>query len=468
MFMQKYCLVQHIPQQVFRMYDIRGIVDEEFTDNSIFTIGVALGTVALAGRVSRLLVGRDGRISGPHLSKALIAGIIAAGCSVDDLGDVTTPMLYYAVENSEFRSGVMLSGSHNPPNYNGLKIMMFGRTWYGEDIQSLWQMIEDGKLQTRTDQVGKVEQIDIVDNYLEYITRTVKLSRTLRVVVDCGNGIGGKYVPTLLEKMGCEVTELYCEVDGNFPNHQPDPSQPKNMQDLVRTVLETKADVGLAFDGDADRVGVVTEDGKLIVADRLLLLLALDLLKRKPGATIVYDVKCGRYLNDKIREMGGNPVMSKTGHSIIKSTMRRLQADLGGELSGHIFMKERWFNFDDGIYVATRFLEILAASGGVCSQLFADIPQDVATPELKIKVSEEQKFQVMQQIIERADFRDGRVTTIDGLRVDYDYGFGLVRPSNTSPCLVACFAADNDEHLQQIKSKFLVLVKSVYPVAEFE
>lgn len=466
--MKEYHLASHVPQRAFRMYDIRGIVDEEFTDDNIFTIGVALGKAALAGRANRMLVGRDGRISGPRLLQALIAGINAAGCSVDNLGEITTPMLYYAVENSEFRSGVMLSGSHNPPNYNGLKIMMFGRTWYGEDIQHLWRQIEEGRLEIAGDREVDVQTVDIASNYLEYITRTVKLQRPLKVVVDCGNGVGGKYVPVLLEQMGCKLTKLYCEVDGNFPHHQPDPAQPKNMQDLIKAVLDTAADVGLAFDGDADRVGVVTNKGELIAADRLLLLLALDLLKRKPGATIVYDVKCGRYLHDKIKEMGGNPVMSKTGHSIIKSTMRRLQADLAGELSGHIFMKERWFNFDDGIYVAARFLEILAASGMSCSDLFKEIPQDIATPELKIAVSEEQKFQVMQQIIERADFKEGKINNIDGLRVDYDYGFGLVRPSNTTPCLVACFAADNAEHLRAIQGQFFELIKSVYPAAKFE
>lgn len=466
--MSEYQINPAIPDHIFRKYDIRGIVEEDFRANNLFTIGLAVGTIALRGRVTTLVVGRDGRVSGPELSKALILGIIAAGCKVIDIGLVTTPMLYYAVENSEFRSGLMVSGSHNPPNYNGLKIMMFGRTWYDSDIVSIKDLIKSAKLAVPSnfspaayDNAAWRQVSDISANYLEFITRTVPLARKLKIVVDCGNGAGGAFVPKLFKMMGCEVTELYCEVDGHFPNHQPDPSQPSNMADIIPKVQELNADVGLAFDGDADRVGIVTNKGELIAADRLLLLLALDLLKRKPKALVVFDVKCGRYLASEIAKAGGTPIMSPTGHSIIKATMRRMQADLGGELSGHIFMKERWFNFDDGIYVAARFLELLAAQDKTSSELFQAIPQDVATPELKIPVPEANKFQIMQQILQAADFKQGKITTIDGLRVDFDFGFGLIRPSNTSPYLIACFAADTKEHLESIKAQFKTLLNKV-------
>lgn len=449
--MANYKIVNVIPQEIFRAYDIRGIVTENFTADNVYTIGMAIGSEAQARGKNTIVVGRDGRLSGPELLQALIAGILASGCNVTNVDEVTTPVLYYAAYITESQSGAMLSGSHNPPNYNGIKIVIGGETLYGDAIQKLYQRIvqQDFKIGS-----GQVNNITIIDDYIQRVVSDVKLLRPLKVVIDCGNGVGGKVAPQLFRKLGCEVIELYCDVDGNFPHHHPDPSVPKNLEELIVVVKKQQADVGLAFDGDADRVGIVTETGEIIAADRLLMLFAIDFLTRHPGITIPFDVKCTRHLATQITKHGGVPLMYKTGHSMIKSKMRELGTLLAGELSGHMFIKERWYGFDDGIYVAARFLELLVQANKKCSEVFAALPNSINTPELKISIAEADKFLFMENLVHNAKFSGGKINTIDGLRVDYDNGFGLVRPSNTSPYLTMRFEGDTAEDLKRIQDIF--------------
>lgn len=449
--MTDYKVVNSIPKEIFRAYDIRGIVTEGLTRDNVYTIGLAIGSEAIARGQHIIAVGRDGRISGPELLQALIAGILASGCDVVDIDEVTTPILYYAAALMDSQSGVMLSGSHNPPEYNGIKIVIGGETLYDVAIQKLYERIINRDFKFGA---GKLTHASVIDDYVARVTGDVKLSKPLKVVIDCGNGVGGKVAPALFRKLGCEVTELYCEVDGNFPHHHPDPSVPKNLEELIALVKATKADVGLAFDGDADRVGIVTEKGEIIAADRLLMLFAIDVLSRHPGTTIIFEVKCTKHLAEQISQHGGVPLMYKAGHSLIKSKMKETGALLAGELSGHMFIKERWFGFDDGIYVAARFLEMLLKSGKSCGELFAELPNSINTPELKIPVAEERKFQLMEQLVQNANFPGGKINTIDGLRVDYSNGFGLIRPSNTTPCLVMRFEGDTEEDLKRIQNIF--------------
>jgi phosphomannomutase/phosphoglucomutase len=448
--MATYKVVNNISKEIFRAYDIRGIVSESFTPNNIYTIGLAIGSEALARGQETLVVGRDGRISGPELLQALSLGIMASGCNVVNIGEVTTPILYYATA-TEFRSGAMLSGSHNPPDYNGIKIVLDRETLYGEEIQKIYRRIINQEFKAGQ---GSFSQQEVIDNYIKRITSDVKLASPLKVVIDCGNGVGGKVAPLLFRMLGCQVTELYCEVDGRFPNHHPDPSVPKNLNDLIKLVGEIKADLGLAFDGDADRVGIVTDQGEIIAADRLLMLFATDFLTRHPGITIPFDVKCTKHLAEEISAHGGTPLMYKTGHSLLKAKMEEIGALLAGELSGHIFIKERWFGFDDGVYVAARFLEILTKAKITAHELFAKIPNSVSTPELKIEIPEERKFKFMEELIKTAKFPGGKVNTMDGVRVDYEDGFGLVRPSNTTPVLTVRFEGYSVQSLERIKKTF--------------
>ncbi len=446
-----YQIVTSMAKEIFRVYDIRGIVDETFTENSVYTLGLAIGSEARCRGITTLAVGRDGRISGPLLVKALIAGIMASGCNVVNIGEVTTPILYYQAALMDSLSGVMLSGSHNPPNYNGIKMVFNGEALHGDAIVGFYQRIIRGDFQVGN---GCLEETEVIDDYIARIVQDVKIVRPLKIVVDCGSGVGGKVAPKLFRKLGCDVVELFCEVDGNFPHHHPDPSEPKNLVDLVAAVEKHSADVGLAFDGDADRVGVITNRGKIVAADRLLMFLALDLLTRHPQATIIFDVKCSRNLADQIAHHGGVPLMYKTGHSLIKAKMKELSVLLAGEMSGHIFMKERWFGFDDGIYVAARFLEILSNQGRSCDEIFSALPASIGTVEIKIPIAEDKKFEFMEKFIEEADFSPGKINLIDGIRVDYDWGFGLVRPSNTSPYLIMRFEGDTQSDLQKIEDIF--------------
>lgn len=436
---------------IFRAYDIRGVVGESFTAEAVEYIGRAIGSEAHERGQQKVIVARDGRLSGPELSAALIRGLVASGREVIDIGQVPTPVLYFATHYLGSGSGVMLTGSHNPANYNGMKIMLRGETLHGDDIQALRNRIETGNLLSGE---GSEQPVDVAPSYIERIVGDVRLARPLKVVVDCGNGVTGELAPQLLRQLGCEVVELFCEIDGNFPNHHPDPGKPENLVALTRAVVDQQADVGLAFDGDGDRLGVVDSEGKIIWPDRVLMLLAQDVLLRQPGAQIIYDVKCSRHLERVIRENGGEPLMSATGHSLIKARMIETGAQLAGEMSGHIFFKERWFGFDDALYAGARLLEILASEGRTSGELFGELPESVSTPELNVSMGEGEHFALMQRLLANARFGGARMITIDGLRVEFPDGWGLVRASNTTPCLVLRFEADDAEALRRIQDEF--------------
>jgi len=438
---------------IFRAYDIRGIVGDTLTTEIVEKIGQAIGSEAAERKQSKIAVARDGRLSGPDLIAALIEGLRAAGRDVINVGRVPTPVLYFATHHLNTGSGVMVTGSHNPPNYNGLKIMLGGETLSGDAIAALKTRIDTNNL--ISNEVGNLEIVDLKDNYVNRITSDVKLARPFKVVVDCGNGVAGELAPRLIRALGCEVLELFCEIDGNFPNHHPDPSQPKNLEDLISAVQKEKADLGLAFDGDGDRLGVVDIQGNTIWPDRQMILYARDILKRNPQAKIVYDVKCSRHLDNAIRRSNGNPIMSRTGHSFIKAKIKETRALLGGEMSGHIFFKERWYGFDDALYTAARLLEILSQDERQPTAVFADLPDAVNTPELKLEMENfGEHFELMHRIEKSCTFDNATVSNIDGIRADFEDGWGLVRPSNTTPCLVLRFEGDTEKALQRIQNQF--------------
>ncbi len=443
-------LTEQLPESIFRAYDIRGVVGDTLTPALVYHIGRAIGSAAAAEGEKNIVVGADGRLSSPDMSAALIKGLRDSGRDVLDIGMVPTPVLYYATHILESKSGVMVTGSHNPADYNGFKIVVNGRTLAGDDIQALLARIKN---QDYTTGNGHLRKVSVSSDYLNRITSDVKMQRPMKVVVDCGNGVAGKLAPQLLKALGCEVTPLFCEIDGTFPNHHPDPGKPANLVDLINEVRTRNADLGLAFDGDGDRVGVVTNSGKIIYPDRLLMLFALDVIKRNPGAEIIYDVKCTRLLHQVLEPVGGNPCIWKTGHSLIKARMKETGALLAGEMSGHIFFKERWYGFDDGLYSAARLLEILSADSRSADQVFDAFPEDISTPELNISVTEETKFSIVEQM-QQADYPGGKPSTIDGIRVDYPDGWGLVRASNTTPMLVLRFEAETDDGLQRIRQQF--------------
>lgn len=436
--------------EIFRAYDIRGIVDEQLSDAMLYHIGLAVGTQVKRNGEDSIAVGADGRLSSPRLSQALMAGLADTGCRVLNLGAVPTPVLYFGVKTLGTASGIMLTGSHNPSNYNGCKIVIGGHTLANDSIIALYDLI---KLQDYELGIGAIEEHIIDQVYRDRIDSDVKLARPLKVVLDAGNGIAGDIAPKLFKQLGCDVIPLFCEVDGNFPNHHPDPGKPANLVDLQAAVAKHKADIGLAFDGDGDRVGVITETGQMIYPDKLLMLFAEDVISRNPRAEIIYDVKCTRLLEPFIQSKGGVPTMWKTGHSLIKSKMIETGALLAGEMSGHIFFKERWYGFDDGIYSAVRLCEILASTSESASAMFRRFPEDVSTPEINIQVTEEEKFDLVTQL-QSAHFPTGKVSTIDGIRVDYVDGWGLVRASNTTPVLVLRFEGQNQAVLQRIKEEF--------------
>jgi phosphomannomutase/phosphoglucomutase len=453
-----------IDASIFRAYDIRGIVDETLTVESVTSLGKAIGSLALENSQRCLAVGRDGRVSGPVLVEALCAGIISTGCDVLDIGMVPTPLLYYATQVFETHSGVMLTGSHNPMEYNGLKTVINGSALTESSIQDLYKRIIETRYETGR---GEINTLSVTDRYITHIHNTVRLRKPLKIVVDCGNGVSGMIAPELYRRLGCDVQELFCEIDGEFPNHHPDPSQPENLQDLINKVLETNADVGLAFDGDGDRIGVVTKQGQIVWPDRLLMLFAKDLLANHPGAKIIYDVKCTSHLETLIKEYGGEPIMWKTGHSLIKSKLAETQALLAGEMSGHIFFRDRWYGFDDALYAGARLLEILAHTDDDIDGLFRQIPNSINTPELKIFVEENNKFRLMEKLIAKANFTTAQdITTIDGLRVNFADGWGLVRPSNTTPYLVLRFEAESEKVLATIQALFRSFLLSVDPALE--
>lgn len=448
--------------EIFKAYDIRGIVDKTLTVEAVRAIGHALGSEAVARKQQAIAVGRDGRLSGPALAGALADGIRAAGVDVIDVGCVPTPLTYFAAYELGTNSCVSVTGSHNPPDYNGLKMVLGGQTLFGELIQALRQRIIDGNLVTAAIP-GKLTQADVVPAYVSKILGDVKLSRPMKVVMDCGNGVAGAVAPELFKRMGCELVELFCEVDGNFPNHHPDPSKPENLADVIRALRDTDAEIGLAFDGDGDRLGVVTKDGEIIFPDRQLMLFAEDVLSRVPGGEIIYDVKCTRNLAGWITARGGKPTMWNTGHALVKAKLKETGAPLAGEMSGHVFFKERWYGFDDGLYTGARLLEIVSRHADA-NPVLKGLPDAVSTPELNIKMNEGEPFALVDKLKAEAKFEGAEsILTIDGVRVEYADGFGLARPSNTTPVVVLRFEADNEAAIARIQADFRRAIEGVWP-----
>lgn len=449
-----------LPAEIFKAYDIRGIVNQSLTAEVVRQIGHALGSLAVEQGQTAIAVGRDGRLSGPALAGALMDGIQAAGCDAIDIGCVPTPLTYFAAYELGCHSCVSVTGSHNPPDYNGLKMVIGGTTLALDAIQALKQRIEAGQLKHGQ---GQRRSADVKAAYIERIVSDIRLARPLKIVMDCGNGVAGAVAPELFRRLGCEIIPLYCEVDGHFPNHHPDPSKPENLQDVIRALRETDAELGIAFDGDGDRLGVVTKDGEIIYPDRQLMLFAADVLSRVPGGQIIYDVKCTRLLGGWIRQHGGEPLMWNTGHALVKAKLKETGAPLAGEMSGHTFFKERWYGFDDGLYTGARLLEILSRSADANAPLKA-LPNSPSTPELNIKMAEGEPFALIDKLK-----RDGRfpgaeqLVTIDGVRVEYADGFGLARPSNTTPVVVLRFEADDNAALARIQGAFRDALRAVWP-----
>ncbi|HTP98808.1 MAG TPA: phosphomannomutase/phosphoglucomutase [Casimicrobiaceae bacterium] len=451
-----------LPREIFKAYDIRGVVGRTLSPEVVRAVGQALGSSAIEHGRDTFAIGRDGRLSGPELAGALAEGLRASGANVVDLGMVATPMTYFAAQHLRTGCSVMVTGSHNPPDYNGLKMVVDGTTLSGDDIQGVRTRIEEGRLGTGN---GTYTQHDIGPAYLERILGDVKLTRTMKIAVDCGNGVAGAYAPGLYRKMGCNVVELFCDVDGRFPNHHPDPSQPKNLIDLVQRLGRGDCELGLAFDGDGDRLGVVTRAGHVIYPDRQLMLFAADLLTRAPGATIIYDVKSTRNLKPWITRHGGVPMLWKTGHSLIKARMKETRAALAGEMSGHTFFGERWFGFDDGMYAGARLLEILSREKDPSAKL-ESLPDAVSTPELNIQCAEGEPHALVQKIADTETFPGAtEVIRIDGLRVEYPDGFGLARASNTTPVIVLRFEADDAAALARIQNEFRKVLSRAKPGA---
>ncbi len=440
----------NINSHIFRAYDIRGVVETALKPEVVTLIGQALGS--LYPNSKTVVVGRDGRNSSKQLADSLSQGLRTSGREVIGIGEVPTPVLYYATHKLNTGAGVMVTGSHNPPEYNGLKMVMDGKTLHGDDIQAIYQCIINNELKTGA---GNVREEDLLDTYISRICDDVKLSRSLRIAIDCGNGVAGPVALTLFKQLGCETFDLYCDVDGNFPNHHPNPSDPKNLEDLITCVHKNKLDLGLAFDGDGDRVGVIDDKGEVLWADRQMMLYARDVLSRKPGAKIIFDVKSSRNLATVIEEAGGEAIMWKTGHSFIKNKMAETGAELAGEMSGHIFFKERWYGFDDALYSAARLLEIIANQKLSSSGLFATLPNSLSTPEINIHFKEDgAQHEFMQKFASVVDLPNAKITTIDGIRADYKNGWGLVRASNTTPSLVIRFEADDESVIEKIKNDF--------------
>ena len=456
---------------IFKAYDIRGVVPSTLTEEVAYHLGHAFGTHAAAHGETVVAVGRDGRLSGPALSQALIRGLVDVGVQVIDIGAVTTPMLYFAA-STLCASGIQVTGSHNPKDYNGFKMVLGGRAIYGDEIQSLRTIMQNETWVLKSG--GSVKQVDVAADYQARIVSDIRLQRPMKIVVDCGNGIAGATAPSIFRAIGCEVIELFSEVDGNFPNHHPDPSKLDNLKDLLHALKYSDAEIGLAFDGDGDRLGIVTKDGNIIFPDRQMALFAQDVLSRVPGGTIVFDVKCSQRLAPAIRQAGGEPLMFKTGHSLIKAKMKEINSPLGGEMSGHIFFKERWFGFDDGTYAGCRLLEIVSKSADASAVLNA-LPTSFSTPELNVACAEGEPHRVSAALLDLAASGNlpspafkPEVCAIDGLRIDWIDGFGLIRASNTTPVLVLRFEGHTPEALSRIEKDMLVLLRTVKPDAQFQ
>jgi len=447
---------------IYRAYDIRGIAKKTLTKDIVFDIGRAVGSEAKEKNIKTVIIGRDGRISSPDFAEALSKGIMSTGVNILDIGLVPSPVVYFVIQHTEGKSGVVITGSHNPAEYNGLKITIDGETLAGDKIQQLKQRIDNKNY--LSGEPGTIEQNNMFTNeYIGTISEDIHIVRPMKIVVDCGNGAAGELAPLLLKTLGCEVIELYCDIDGTFPNHHPDPSKPENLSDLITAVQHYNADAGLAFDGDGDRLGVIDSKGKIIWPDRLLMLFAKDVLALKPGSDVIYDIKCSRHLGEQIVKDGGRPIMWKSGHSFIKAKIKETGAILAGELSGHIFFNDRWFGFDDALYAASRLIEILSADTRDSNEVFADFPDSINTPEITIDLAEGESVALMKKLFAIAEFSDGSIIDIDGMRVDFVDGWGLVRASNTLPALILRFEADNTEALEQIQTQFKDLLLKVKP-----
>lgn len=453
-----------LPEVIFRAYDIRGVADSELSDEIVYEIALAIGSEAVDRGQQEIIVARDGRLSSERICNALVRGLRDSGRDVIDIGLAPTPLLYFATHQLSTQSGVVVTGSHNPGEYNGLKIVLAGRALSARAIQGLR---ERALARHFTQGKGSYRVSSIEDSYIDYIINDVAIAQPLKVVIDAGNGVAGAVAPRLFRELGCEVIPLYCDIDGRFPNHHPDPTVASNLTDLVRAVRTEGADLGIAFDGDGDRVGVVTASGKIVAADRLLMVLAQDVVSRNPGADVLFDVKCSRVLNGVISSFGGRPIMWKSGHSFMKEKMAETGALIGGEFSGHIFFNERWFGFDDGLYAAARLIEILSTTDPDLDNHLSALPQTVSTPEIKLVSTDAAKFDIISRLAAEGHFGDGKITTLDGVRVDYPDGWGLVRASNTTPALVMRFEADNDTALARIQDGFREQLAAIDPGLAF-
>ncbi len=436
--------------EIFREYDIRGRVPEDLTDDVVYGIGRAYGTILREKGLNRVTCGRDGRTHSPRLQKVLMEGISDVGCSIIDIGQCPTPVLYFSIHYLKTHGGIQVTGSHNPPEFNGFKMCLETSTLYGESIQKLRHIMEDDAYASGK---GQIEKYDIITPYLSYLKENIHISRPLKLVVDAGNGVSGLVAPRAFQDQGCQVYPLYCEVDGSFPNHHPDPTIPENLKDLRRKVLEVVADLGVAFDGDGDRLGVIDEKGDILFGDQLLIIFSREILKHHPGATIIGEVKCSQVMYDDIEKHGGRPVMWKTGHSLIKQKMKQEGALLAGEMSGHIFFSHRYLGFDDGLYAALRLAELIAKGDIPLSEYLKDLPKTYSTPEIRVDCPESQKFKVVQKAKQYFS-RHFKTIDVDGIRVLFEHGWGLLRASNTQPVLVLRFEADSPEHLEQIRKVF--------------
>ena len=447
-----------IDQSIFREYDIRGIVPEQLNPNIVKVIAMAIAAKCSIEGINEIAIGRDGRLSGEELLKCLSSELQNLGLNVINIGLVTSPLLYYAAKKLSSKSGVMITGSHNPKNYNGLKIVINDSPISGLEIFDLMSILDFSNM----DSGGEVIKTNIIDEYIQEVcSQVTEKKEKIKIVIDCGNGAAGEIAPKLFRALGHEVIELFCEIDGEFPNHHPDPGKPENLQDLINEVKDKQADIGVAFDGDGDRLGVVTDKGEIIFPDQLMMIFAKDVLMHNKGAQIIFDVKCSNLLNQSIEKNGGIPVMSPTGHFHIKNALKKTGAPLAGEMSGHIFFNDQWYGFDDGHYSAFRLIEILTQSTVPLSSIYQSLPKAFSTPEINIDVLEEKKFQIVENFIQNSEFGSGEKNTIDGLRVNFNDGWGLLRASNTTPKLVMRFEASTSERLEEIKNLFLIQLKQI-------
>ena len=445
-------------QNIFRANDIRGIAYEDLTEEVVQSLGRALGSEAIDRNIQKFIIGRDGRLSSPEIFDWLSSGIMSTGCNVIDIGIVTSPMFYHSTYELNSSSGVVITGSHNPGNYNGFKIVFNNHSTSSEEILNLKQRILEENFREGK---GASKKEDIKESYINRILESINLNKNLNISIDCGNGAAGVVAKDVYERLGCNVIELYGELDGSFPNHHPDPSKLENMEDLIKSVKENDSVVGLAFDGDADRLGVISPKGEMIFPDRQMIMFSRQVIQSSPNAKIVFDVKCSKLLSDEIEKLKGKPLICKTGHTFIKQKIRETDALLGGEMSGHIFFNDRWPGFDDGIYAGARMLEIIANSEQ--DDPFATVPNMLSTPEINIPAADEEKFQIVKRFIENSNFSDAKIVSIDGIRVEFEKGWGLLRPSNTSPCLVLRFEAETNDDLNRIKEIFYLGLKSIKP-----